>query len=73
MDVAAILDGLKTEKERVEQTIAALEALLPPGVNVNGKPAEKRRGRKFMAPSERWEVSQRMKRYWASRRAHRKP
>ena len=59
MDVAAILQGLYSEKKRVESAIASLEAMQ------NGS---RRRGRKFMSADERQQVSERMKRYWASRR-----
>ena len=69
MDLNKAIQQLYAEKERLERVIASLEELqrsagavpvLTPGV--------KRRGRKFMDPKERQEVSDRMKKYWATRR-----
>src|ERR1035437_151266 len=69
MDLYKAIQDLYAEKEKLERIIASLEELqrttgpLP----VLPKPA-KRRGRKSMNPSERQEVSERMRKYWASRR-----
>jgi hypothetical protein len=69
MDLFKAIQDLYAEKEKLERIIASLEELqrttgpLP----VLPKPA-KRRGRKSMNPSERQEVSERMRKYWASRR-----
>jgi hypothetical protein len=71
MDLQETLRLLKIEKERLERTIALLEELQDGGAH----PAEiklNRRGRKSMPPDERREVSERMKKYWESRR-QRKP
>ena len=69
MDLYKAIQDLYAEKEKLERVIASLEELqrtagtlpLPPS------PA-KRRGRKSMSASERQEVSERMRRYWAGRR-----
>jgi hypothetical protein len=69
MDLYKAIQDLYAEKEKLERVIASLEelqrtaGLLP----VLPKPA-KRRGRKSMNSSERQEVSERMRKYWASRR-----
>jgi hypothetical protein len=69
MDLYKAIQDLYAEKEKLERVIASLEELqrtagslppLPKGAN--------RRGRKSMAPDERLEVSERMKKYWAGRR-----
>ena len=69
MDLYKAIQDLYAEKERLERVIASLEELqrnagsapvLPKGMQ--------RRGRKSMNAAERQEVSERMKRYWASRR-----
>ena len=63
MDLNRMIVDLRTELHRVETAIAQLEAL-----NGNGNISllRPRRGRKFMGAEERREVSERMKRYWAS-------
>lgn len=69
MDLHKALQDLYAEKEKLERAIASLETLrrvggeLPPLPNIG-----KRRGRKSMDSRERAEVSERMKKYWASRR-----
>ncbi|MGP8246489.1 MAG: hypothetical protein ACLQVN_18465 [Bryobacteraceae bacterium] len=59
------IHDLYAEKERLERAIASLEELQG---SVIGGQAAKRRGRKSMEASERLKVSDRMKKYWASRR-----
>ena len=71
MDLYKAIQNLYAEKEKLEHVIASLEELqrtagAPPAVLNTGK----RRGRKSMSSKERKEVSERMKRYWASRRAN---
>ena len=69
MDLYKAIQDLYAEKEKLERIIASLEDLqrtAGPGP-VLPKPA-KRRGRKSMNPSERQEVSERMRKYWAGRR-----
>jgi len=65
MNLTEIIRSLYAEKARVEHSIAALESLDPS--QAGSRPA-RRRGRKSMGEEERQQVSQRMKRYWASRR-----
>jgi len=60
-----MIQGLLDERNRIDATIAKLEAL-----QTQGKPAAptSRRGRKAMSMSEREEVSRRMRNYWDQRR-----
>jgi len=66
MDIDKALCQLHDEKKRLDSAIAALEAQIAAstGKKVGGHP-----GRKSMNPQARREVSQRMSRYWAARRA----
>jgi hypothetical protein len=69
MDLYKAIQDLYAEKEKLERVIASLEELqrTAGSLPVLPKPA-KRRGRKSMNSSERQEVSERMRKYWASRR-----
>jgi hypothetical protein len=69
MDLYKAIQDLYAEKEKLERVIASLEELQRTAgfLPVLPKPA-KRRGRKSMNSSERLEVSERMRKYWASRR-----
>jgi hypothetical protein len=69
LDLEKAIQELRSEKERLERVIASLEELQR-SAGVIPAPNERirRRGRKFMGPQERQEVSQRMKKYWAARR-----
>jgi hypothetical protein len=70
MDLHKVIQDLYAEKEKLERVIASLEELqksagpLPTGL----PKAASSRGRKFMSSTERKEVSERMKKYWESRR-----
>jgi hypothetical protein len=69
MDLYKAIRDLYAEKERLERVIASLEELQrqeseAPAFEAPGS----RRGRKSMGSRERQEVSERMKKYWASRR-----
>ena len=69
MDLQQTLQALYLERTRIDRVIAALEDLRH---HDNGIPAEhrvKHRGRKFMSAEERKDVSERMRRYWATRHA----
>ena len=66
MDVNKALCQLHDEKKRLDSAIAALEARIAASTGQSGRG---RRGRKSMSPQARREVSQRMTRYWAARRA----
>ena len=70
MDLHKVIQDLNAEKEKVERVIASIEELQGAG-GLSIWPASgsgKRRGRKSMGPEERQDVSERMKKYWASRR-----
>ena len=69
MDLYKAIQDLYAEKEKLERVIASLEELQRTAGSLPIPPAGgKRRGRKSMSAKERQEVSERMKRYWASRR-----
>ncbi|HTR38758.1 MAG TPA: hypothetical protein VMH80_22785 [Bryobacteraceae bacterium] len=63
MDIVKTLKELYEEKKRLDAAIARLETRVGPRL------AKSRRGRKSMGAAERQEVSRRMRRYWAARRA----
>ena len=69
MDLYKAIQDLYAEKEKLERVIASLEELqrTAGSMPVLPKPTQ-RRGRKSMNSSERLEVSERMRKYWASRR-----
>ena len=73
MDLYKAIQDLYAEKEKLERVIASLEELQRAAETApeDKTDAAKRRGRKSMGTKERQEVSERMKRYWESRR--RKP
>lgn len=66
MDVLKMIQDLLDERNRIDATIAKLEALREQRA---ATPAASRRGRKAMSPTEREEVSRRMRNYWDQRRA----
>ena len=70
MDLYKAIQDLYAEKEKLERVIASLEELqrTAGAMPLLPKPA-KRRGRKSMSATERQEVSERMRKYWASRRS----
>jgi hypothetical protein len=70
MDLSKTIQDLYAEKEKLERVIASLEELQrASGLSVPPAPGSgKRRGRKSMSPDDRQEVSERMTKYWASRR-----
>ena len=63
MDLYKTIAELRARRDQLARIIEQLEELQ---VNPGPHPA-KRRGRKFMDPKERAEVSKRMKLYWANR------
>lgn len=69
MDLYKAIQNLYAEKEKLEHVIASLEELQRNSGVVPDLPGGKRRGRKSMSSKERKEVSERMKKYWESRRA----
>ena len=72
MDLYSAISQLYEEKKRLDAAISALEHKLQTSSNGNGA-SRSRRGRRFMGTEERQEVSRRMSRYWASRRAQSPP
>jgi hypothetical protein len=69
MDLFKAIQDLYAEKEKLERVIASLEELQRTAGNLPAlEKAARRRGRKSMSTTEREEVSERMKRYWAGRR-----
>ena len=68
MDLFDAIQKLYTEKESLVRAISALEALQHDSQISQAVVRRSRRGRKSMAPEERQEVSERMRKYWASRR-----
>jgi len=70
MDLYKAIQELYAEKEKLERVIASLEELQRSAGDLPDLPRPgKRRGRKSMNAQERQEVSERMKKYWESRRA----
>ena len=68
MDLSDAIQKLYAEKVSLMRAISALEALQQEASQASDGQPRPRRGRKSMDPTERQEVSLRMKRYWASRR-----
>jgi len=64
MDLNRAIRDLREELDRLDQVIFAVEEFGRTGT----MPQPRRRGRKSMNEKERQLVSQRMKKYWASRR-----
>ena len=72
MDIYRAIRELELEKKRLDGVIASLEAFIAEGVDGNALPSvkpRKPRGRKVMTEQERSAVSERMRKYWDSRRA----
>ena len=74
MDLYKAIRELYAEKTRLEEAIASLEELVVAKsgdavLKLDSLQGKKRRGRKSMPADERRAVSDRMKRYWAQRRA----
>ncbi len=72
MDIKRTIRDLIEEKHSLESAIAALERVergaVEPGTEI---PGIRRRGRTSMTTAERRQVSERMRRYWESRRKQR--
>jgi hypothetical protein len=69
VDLFKVIRSLYDEKKRLDRLIESLEQVHARGhVGRSGSP-RKRRGRKQMTAEERREVSERMRKYWAARRA----
>jgi len=66
MDLNQVIQELLRERNRLDALIKALEN------GLDSQPSKKprsRRGRKSMAAEERIQVAERMRRYWAERKA----
>jgi hypothetical protein len=71
MDLRKTIAELYEERVRLDRVIASLELLT---IETPTAPVPfPRRGRKFMNPQERRKVSERMRKYWAGRKAEQKP
>ncbi len=71
MDLYRIIRELVLERDRLQKIIDSLEEMKydrPSEIRIEGV---KRRGRKSMDRAARDQVSERMKRYWAQRKAQR--
>ena len=66
MDIMEMIRELHAERDRVSRAIEALEEM---AARVNAFETKSRRGRKAMSEAEKRAVSERMKKYWAKRRA----
>jgi len=66
MNIHQAIKELLAEKERLDRAIAHLEGMQKQRGDI--APVQKRRGRKTMDAQARREVSERMKRYWETRR-----
>lgn len=74
IDLHKVILHLLEEKKKLESVISSLEILDKPGAGAaigNAEQATRRRGRKHMSLEERRRVSERMKKYWATRGASR--
>jgi hypothetical protein len=71
VDLFKALRALYDEREKLDRVIASLEELQRrAALHAAEQPVQpKRRGRKFMDEASRKQVSERMKAYWAARRA----
>ncbi len=71
MDLLKAIRELHEEKKRLDAVIASLEQMLAAESKLPAVRARlgRKRGRKSMSREERLQVSERMKKYWASRRS----
>jgi len=67
MELPKLIEKLREERAKLDHVITALEQLDSTMFEAK-KVVRKKRGRKSMDEEGRKEVSERMKRYWASRR-----
>jgi len=68
LDLYKTIRDLLEERKRLDSLIHRLESMQRAEMEMARKEPPKRRGRKQMSESERREVSERMRRYWADRR-----
>jgi hypothetical protein len=67
MELPKLIEKLREERAKLDVVIASLEQLEATMAEAK-KVVRKKRGRKSMDEAGRKEVSERMKKYWASRR-----
>jgi hypothetical protein len=70
MELPKLIEKLREERAKLDDVIASLEQMDATMAEAR-KVVRKKRGRKSMDEAGRKEVSERMKRYWASRRTAR--
>ncbi len=68
MDLYKAIRTLHDERKRLDKLIESLELVQARGTVSDGLRLAPRRGRRKMSMEERQQVSERMRRYWASRR-----
>ena len=68
MELPKLIEKLREERLKLDDVITSLEQLEATMAEAK-KVVRKKRGRKSMDEAGRREVSERMKRYWASRRS----
>ena len=68
MGLDRLIQKLQIERTKLDEIIVSLQQLQQAASVAKEKPVKKRRGRKFMDPEERRQVSERMKKYWEGRR-----
>ena len=71
VNINRVIRDLYEEKTRLDHVIASLEEVQRIAVAKQDQTPRKKRGRKSMDGQARQEVSERMKKYWAARRAGR--
>jgi hypothetical protein len=72
IDLSKVIHSLLEEKQQLDSVILSLETLEKAGgasISANSGQIKMRRGRKFLPPEERRRVSERMKKYWQTRKA----
>jgi hypothetical protein len=69
VDLYRTIKTLHEERQRLTKLIESLQRLEISGNAPVRRKAPRRRGRKSMTAAERKQVSERMKKYWAARRA----
>jgi len=69
LDLYRAIRELQAERKRVIDLIRAMEEVGHVYAPAAGQATRSRRGRKSMGVAERQEVSERMRKYWARRRA----
>ena len=68
MDLDKVIRKLYDERAKLDRIITSLEQLRESSAGMETQALKKRRGRKSMDAEARKEVSERMRRYWASRK-----